>query len=102
MFAPDFKYPTVDLSFIEEQIGISDKLAPDGIVKVGATTTFVITGTQAIYKRMTLIRELEHGQICLEQATALALKFTFLGGLLQWLEDNRNWKEGAYIVAQTA
>jgi hypothetical protein len=36
----------------------------------------------------------------LEQATALALKFSFLSHLIEWLEENRNWKEGAYIVPQ--
>ena len=49
-------------------------------------------------KEVFLFRELEPGQVCLEQATALALRFSFLGLLIEWLVTNRNWKEGAYIV----
>jgi hypothetical protein len=95
---PDSHYPTVDIEFITKHVKASGKLVVDGIVKFGTTTTFVINGPQAIYKRSIFIRELEPGQICLEQATAVALKFSFLGPLLKWLVLNRNWKEGAYIV----
>lgn len=99
---PDQHYPSVDLDFILEHVNASGKLAHEGIVKFGSTTTLVIEGAQAVYKRSTLIRELEPGQISLEQATAVALKFSFLGPLLEWLVTNRNWKEGAYIVQQNA
>ena len=102
MLATDFKYPTVDIGFIEDQVLASGKLAVDGIFKFGSTTSIIMEGSQAIYKRTTTIRELEPGQICLEQATALALKYSFLGNLLQWLEENKNWKEGAYKVVQVA
>ena len=95
---PDQHYPSVDLDFIIDHVKASGKLAHGGIAKFGSTTTFIIDGPQAIYKRSTLIRELEPGQICLEQATAMALKFSFLGKLIEWLVANRNWKEGAYIV----
>ncbi|RXK59181.1 hypothetical protein ESA94_13655 [Lacibacter luteus] len=95
---PDPHYPSVDLDFILNHVNASGKLAHGGIARFGSTTTLVIEGHQAIYKRSTLIRELEPGQICLEQATAVALKFAFLGQLLEWLVTNRNWREGAYIV----
>lgn len=95
---PDSHYPSIDIGFIEEHIIASGKLSHDGIVKFGSTTTFVVEGQQAVYKRSILIRELEPGQVCLEQATALALRFSFLGLLIEWLVTNRNWKEGAYIV----
>lgn len=98
----DSHYPSVDIAFIEAHVTASGKLVEDGIVKVGSTTTFVVSGPQAIYKRSTLIRELVPGQVCLEQATALALKFSFMGPLLDWLTTNRNWKEGAYILPQAA
>ncbi len=94
---PDSHYPSIDISFIEKYIIASHKLESDGIVKIGSTTTYVVKGHQAIYKRSTLIRELVPGQVCLEQATALALKFSFLGHLIEWLVSNRNWKEGSYI-----
>lgn len=99
---PDPHYPSVDLDFILHHVKASGKLVQGGIVKFGSTTTLVVDGPQAIYKRSTLIRELEPGQICLEQATAVALKFSFLGQLLEWLVANRNWKEGAYIVPKNA
>lgn len=94
---PDTFYPSVDINFIVEQVKASNKLAPHGIVKFGSTTTFVTVGAQAIYKRSTFVRELEPGHVCLEQATALAFKFDFLSPLLEWLETNKYWKEGAYI-----
>lgn len=93
----DHFYPSVDIDFIEGHVKAGGKLANDGIVKFGATTTFVLNGQQAIYKRSILIRELAPGQVCLEQATAIALRFGFLGALLEWLEKNRRWKEGAYV-----
>ncbi|TAH00356.1 MAG: hypothetical protein EAZ15_09255 [Sphingobacteriales bacterium] len=96
---PDLHYPTVDIDFIINQVNASRKLANGGIVKFGSTTTLVIDGPQAIYKRSILIRELEPKQICLEQATTVALRFLFLGQLLEWLVSNRNWKEGAYILS---
>lgn len=96
---PDSHYPSVDIAFIIEHVSASGKLVADGVVKIGNTTTFVVAGPQAIYKRSILIRELTPGQVCFEQATGLAFKFLFMGALLEWLEKNRNWKEGAYIVA---
>ncbi len=99
---PDPFYPFVDLSFIEENAKASGKLAPDGIFKVGSMTTFVVGGTQAIFKRTIFIREPQPGQVCLEQATALALRFNFMGPLLEWLTINKNWKEGAYITPTPA
>lgn len=95
---PDPYYPSVDIDFIKANIIASDKLAIDGIVKIGATTTFVLKGSQAIYKRSILVRELSENQVCLEQATSLAWKFSFLSKLIVWLEENRNWKEGAYYI----
>ena len=97
---PDLFYPSVDIDFIIDHVKASGKLADDGIVNFGSTTTLVVGGSQAIYKRSILIRELEPGQICLEQATAVALRFSFLGQLLEWLVTKRNWKEGAFIVPQ--
>ncbi len=98
---PDSHYPSIDIDFIEEHIITSGKLVKGGIVKIGSTTTYVVDGPQAIYKRSTLVRELTPGQVCFEQATGLAFKFSFMGALLEWLEINRDWKEGAYIVPKS-
>lgn len=97
---PDPYYPTTDIKFIIENVIASGKLVPDGIIKFGFTTTFVVRGPQAVYRRSTLIREIEPGQICYEQATALASKFLFMRALLEWMVINRNWKEGAYILPE--
>lgn len=98
---PDSYYPSIDIEFIDEHVKESGKLVKDGIVKIGSTTTYVVEGPQAIYKRSTLVRELTPGQVCFEQATGLAFKFSFMGALLEWLELNRDWKEGAYIVSKS-
>lgn len=97
-------YPSVDIQFIEENVVASGLLEDGGILKIGSTTSFIKKGNsnKAVYKRTTLVRELEPGQICFEQAMALALKFDFLGALLEWFEENRDWKEGAYIVPKAA
>jgi hypothetical protein len=95
---PDPHYPSVDISFIIQEAEASGKLAVDGIIKFGSTTTLVIAGPQAVYKRSILLRELEPGQVCLEQATGIAFRLSFLGHLLEWLEKNRNWKDGGYTL----
>lgn len=95
---PDSHYPSIDIKFIEEHVIASGKLVKDGVLKIGSTTTYIVEGTQAIYKRSILVRELIPGQVCFEQATGLAFRFSFMGALLEWLERNRDWKEGAYIV----
>ena len=75
---PDPFYPSVDIDFIIHHVKASGKLAEDGIIKVGSTTTFVQEGTSAI-----------------------AFKFGFLIPIGEWLEKNRHWKDGAYIVPPT-
>lgn len=95
---PDPFYPSVDITFIEQQLKNTGKFE-DGFFTVGQTKTFVLKGKQAIHKRTILIRELTPGQVCYEQATGLAARFHFIGALLTWLETNKHWKEGAYIVA---
>lgn len=55
----------------------------------------MINGNQALHKRMIIIRE-NNGQINFEQASSLAIRFSFMGELLKWLESNRNYKEGGY------
>lgn len=92
-------YPSVDIDFIEKHIKASGRLAPNGIKKFDSTTFYILNGSQAIYKRIILVQELPQGQVCLEQATALAFKFSFLTSLIEWLEKNRSWKEGAYIIS---
>lgn len=93
---PDPFYPSVDFGFIEEHLKATGKF--EGYFSVGNTTTFILTGNQAIFKRTIYIRQLQPGQVCYEQASGLAARFGFIGSLMKWLEENRHWKEGAYIV----
>lgn len=95
---PDTFYPSVDLDFIHACLINSGKLEPNGTKKIGSTTAYVFTGPQAIFKRTVFIRELEPTQVCFEQATGLAIKFGFWGPLIDWFKDNRNWKDGGYII----
>ena len=32
------------------------------------------------------------------QATGLAIRFGFMGELLEWYEKEKYWKEGGYVV----
>lgn len=96
---PDSHYPSIDTSALEEMIMASPKVIPDSRVKVGDTSSFVIKGNQAMHKRVILIRELDTGQICLEVASGLAIRLGFIPQLMEWMEANREWKDGAYRVA---
>lgn len=97
----DIFYPTVDIQFLETQIIASGRVIPQSKIHVGSTTTFMLIGTQAFYKRLILIRELTPNQVSYEQASGLAIRIGFIGNLMDWLEKNKNWKEGAYIVPQS-
>lgn len=95
---PDLYYPSVDFDFIATQLKNTNKF--EGYFSVGSTKTFVLSGIQAIHKRSIHIRELSPGQVCYEQATGLAARFKFMGALLTWFEQNRDWKDGAYVENQ--
>lgn len=96
---PEPYYPSVDFTYIEQQLKNTGRF--EGHFSIGQTRTFVIKGKQAIYKRTIRIRELIPGQVCYEQATGLAARFGFIGALLEWLESNRDWKEGGYVVPRS-
>lgn len=98
----DPHYPLVDIEFMKHQVLASGKLAKGGIVKIRETTIFILAGQQAINKRIIMVRELGVGEIGLEQATGVAFRFTFLNPLFEWLEINKNWKEGGYIKPKEA
>lgn len=89
------EHPTVDISFLDEKIKAHANLA--GSFVVGATHNYVKEGDKPMYKRLISIRNLGDEQAGLDQATGIALNLGFLGELMEWLEANRNWKEGGYI-----
>lgn len=96
---PDPFYPSIDIGFITEELEKTGKF--QGHLVVGSTTTFILKGPQAIHKRTILIRPLDNGEVCYEQASGLAARFRFMHNLLEWLDENRAWKEGAYIIKET-
>jgi len=91
----DEHYPTVDVSFMHELIESSNKIV--GVVTVGSSTAYIMAGARQIGKRMFSLRETEDGTIDYMYATGLAIRLGCIGGLLDWLEVHRNWKDGAYI-----
>lgn len=91
----DSHYPSVDTEFIIENLKKSSKIDNTTQRVIGSTISFMINGNQALHKRMIIIRE-NNGQINFEQASSLAIRFSFMGELLKWLESNRNYKEGGY------
>jgi len=93
----DKHYPTVSIEFIDSQILREDRTPIVNCVKNKKTTYYIVNGTKALFKRTYLVREVEAGEICFEQAMALAIHFRFLHEISIWLEQNRNFKEGAYI-----
>lgn len=90
-------YPAASRDFILDCAINSGKLEDDGIIVIGSTTNFILKGPQAIFKRTCAFRELEVGEVTFEQATALAIRIGFMGKLLEWFEQNKNWKDGAYL-----
>ena len=93
----DLFYPTIDLDFLES---IIQKIAPEVVsnkIKIGDTTFLVQPGKKAFHKRIFLCRELQTNKISFELATSLAIRFGFMKQLLEWLEANKDWKDGAYV-----
>lgn len=90
-------YPTVSASFIFEKITESGKVIPESRMDIGTTTTFVRKGDKPLHKRFVSVRH-KKGLIQFMQATALAITFGFMGDLLEWYKEHRNWKEGGYVL----
>lgn len=94
----DAYHPSVSVGFIIDSILKSGKVIDGSMDRVGNTTSFVTINGSNMYRRLVLVTEIEEGEVNFEQATALAFRFGFAGNLLQWLETEKQWKEGAYIV----
>ena len=93
---PDPHYPTIDAVFLEQLIEQAENFQDK--VTVGSTTLYVLKGTSSIKKRTVLVRKLSNGEVGFENATGIAIRLNFMGALLHWLEANRDWKDGAYVV----
>ncbi len=92
-------YPAIDTAFLETLILSSGKVISDSKIKVGDSTAFVLDGDKALHKRLIIVRELAPNEVSFELATGLAIKLNFMSKLLNWLEKNKNWKDGAFTEA---
>jgi hypothetical protein len=97
---PEFRFPTIDFTFIEEHIRAGGKLENGSIVIFDSYLILTIAGPQNIAKRTTRVTMVEPGQIGFEQAIAISYRFKFFGALLEWLEKTRHWKDGVYFEPQ--
>ncbi len=93
----DNYYPTVSTVFILECVCNSGKIENGSIVTSGDTTMFILKGPQELFKRTCIIREVNVGEIRYENATGLAIRLGFMGKLLDWLCENKNWKDGGFL-----
>ena len=91
-------YPKVDLEFVIAKILKSDKILKNSQEVVGNTIIFITKGNQELRRRIVFIRCIAPNEVHFELASALAWRFGFMGDLLVWLELNKKWKEGGYIV----
>ncbi len=85
--------PSVDIDFFISLLKDNPKVQV--MLNVNDTHSYIIKGNAALGKRMMLIRATK-GNVDLEFATGAAIRLKCLPELLQWLEQNRGWKDGAY------
>jgi hypothetical protein len=96
----DPHYPTIEKNFFTQLIENNTRVIPGSKTAFGRTTVFVMIGNSPIHRRMVNIRENRQGTIPYECATGIAARVGCMGDLLIWLEENRNWKDGAYVAQQ--
>ena len=92
-------HPSVDIEFIIEKLIKSGKIVPESLRRIGNTSTLIVKGTRAIYKRTIVLRCDNNDEVNFNQSAGLAARFNFMGELLKWFEENKDWKEGDYFEA---
>lgn len=93
----EYVHPSVTLEFLKVKILSSNMILENSEIRVGNTTTFMLKGSQAMTKRLIVIRCNENGDVNFGQASGLALRLRFMGDLLVWFLENKHWKEGGYV-----
>lgn len=96
-------HPTVDISFIDEQIRAKQNIEINGYFKAGKSHAYIVVGHKPLHKRRIVVREFDDSrydspQVNFMQATGIAIVWGFMRELLDWYEEHRDWKEGGYIV----
>lgn len=91
-------HPYVSVDFIIEQLKRNPKVIADSFHKIGTTTYyFVVHGKKAINRRFYSINVNENNEVNFNQATGLAINFSFITALMNWYEKEKGWKEGDYF-----
>ena len=94
MSLDDF-YPNITLdafcAMIESNCTIEAK------VTVGATVAYVLEGTKSVTERTIYVRSTRDRSVDYYFATAYAKRYRFLDALIQWYDENKDWKSGAYV-----
>lgn len=94
-------HPTVSIEFLISKLKKHPKIIPESIQKTGETTYFfVIYGKKPISKRTYIINFNSKGEVNFNQATALAISFNFIGDLMHWYYEFKDWKEGNFVVKE--
>ncbi|HEY1062736.1 MAG TPA: hypothetical protein VGE44_13665 [Daejeonella sp.] len=87
--------PSVDYSFMLEMVESCSKVIDKTIV--GSTTAFVLEGSSPSHKRTVYLRKTPDEQIPFLKATAICIRISKMGELLEWFEQHRSWKDGGYF-----
>lgn len=93
----DSYHPSVTTEFIIQKINKSNKVIDGSELRAGNSISFVLKGDKPFHKKFVTLREID-GCINFEQAMGKAILFSFIGDLLKWLEENKGWKEGEYLL----
>ncbi|HEY8659606.1 MAG TPA: hypothetical protein VIL78_11245 [Hanamia sp.] len=87
--------PTIDFNVLHNFILSTEKIQSHYVA--GTTTLYIKIGPQELGKRKIYVRSI-NDQVNFNRATSAAIQLGFIGELLNWYENNRNWKDGGYFV----
>ncbi len=90
-------YPTVNKTFLLDKIRNSPKIDPSTEKQIGNSYSFLMVGNRPIYKRQVTIRLIDD-EFTFIQATSKAILLGFMSDLLKYFENEKNYKDGGYIV----
>lgn len=90
------QYPTIPAVELLNIIRTSSKY--HGEVRIGTTLSVVFKGNKHVGKRSISFRD-EIVNLDYEYAIAVAFRSSKLTAVTEWFEKNRNFKEGAFTLA---
>lgn len=92
----DSHYPEVETDFLHTLLLNSTKLIDHQ--KTGRTTCYILEGEGFIGKRTLTLRDNDSGLVPFEKATSFAIRSKTLEGLLNYLDTEKNFKDGGYKI----